>query len=160
TGDQRSIPMTPRVRELLRALPRRGKWVFTAAPSKRYPQGDHQFSDRHLLAALKRVLKELGLPGHVHTFRHAFISHALTQRTPEAIVRKWVGHVDDEVIKWYTHIADESSQAAMQRLAEANKKGLQQGGEKPHGPESAQPPEGREGPRRKMKAIRGLRESL
>jgi hypothetical protein len=39
---------------------------------------------------------------------------------PEAIVRQWVGHVDREVTKLYTHIADEASQAAMQRLAEAN----------------------------------------
>jgi integrase len=116
TGDRRSIPMSQRVHGLLEKLSRRGRWVFTAKASKKYPKGDHQFSDRHLLASLKRVLKKLGLPGHVHTFRHAFISHALVQGTPEAIVRQWAGHVDAEVIKLYTHIADASSQAAMQRL--------------------------------------------
>jgi integrase len=125
TGDQRTIPMSPRIQEMLRSLPRRCRWIFPAAPSRKYPQGDHQFSDRHLLASLKRVLKKLGLPGHVHTFRHAFISQALTQGTPEAIVRQWVGHVDAEVIKLYTHIADASSQAAMQRLVDANNKPLQ-----------------------------------
>lgn len=133
SGDQRSIPMSQRLRALLLALPRRSKWVFTAAPSKRYPKGDHQFSDRHLLAALKRVLKKLALPGHVHTFRHSFISHALTQGIPEAIVRQWVGHVDDEVIKLYTHIADESSQAAMQRLGGAGNAVLQEQGGRPRG---------------------------
>jgi hypothetical protein len=35
----------------------------------------------------------------VFTFRHAFISHALTQGIPEAIVRQWVRHVDAEVLK-------------------------------------------------------------
>ena len=64
------------------------------------------------VTSLKRVLKKLGLPGHVHTFRHAFISNALTQGIPEAILRQWVGHVDAEVIKLNTHIADVSSQAA------------------------------------------------
>jgi len=46
---------------------------------------------------LKRLLKKLGLPGHLPTFRHTFISLALTRGVPEATVRKWVGHVDDEI---------------------------------------------------------------
>jgi hypothetical protein len=88
-------------------------------PRAKYSKGDHQISERRLLEYLKRVLKRLGLKGHLHTFRHAFISHALTQGVPEAIVRQWVGHVDPEVIKLYTHIADQASQAAMRRLAGA-----------------------------------------
>jgi integrase len=69
---------------------------------------------------LKPVLKSLGLSGHLHTFRHSFISHALTQGIAEAVVRRWVGHVDDEIIRRYTHIADEVSKAAMSRLAAAS----------------------------------------
>jgi integrase/recombinase XerD len=128
TGDQRAVPLTTRVRQVLQALPRRGRWVFTAAASAQYPRGDHQFSDRHLLASLKRVLAKLGLEGHVHTFRHAFISDALTRGIPEAIVRQWVGHVDPQIIKQYTHIADQASQAAMQRLEGVNQQHLQSGG--------------------------------
>ena len=37
-----------------------------------------------------------------------------------AVVRAWVGHVDAEVIKHYTHVHDEASQAAMRALAQAN----------------------------------------
>ena len=59
---------------------------------------------------------------HLHTFRHAFISNAITKGTPEAVVRDWVGHVDADILKLYTHIADQDSQAAMRRLAEANTK--------------------------------------
>ncbi len=120
TGDQRAIPMTPAVRAVLEGLPHKAKWVVTAAPSTKYPKGDHQVSERRLLEYLKRVLKRLELRGHLHTFRHSFISNALTQGIPEAIVRQWVGHVDPEVLKLYTHILDKASQAAMQRLAEAN----------------------------------------
>lgn len=69
----------------------------------------------------------------MHTLRHAFISHALTQGTPEAIVRDWVGHVDRDVIKRYTHVADEASQSAMQRLTSAVDPKLQQGKEAKHG---------------------------
>jgi len=39
--------------------------------------------------------------------------------TPEAVVREWVGHVDDRIIRRYTHIADEASQAAMQAVADS-----------------------------------------
>lgn len=126
TGDQRTIPISRLARAVLEDLPRRGRWVVTAAPSRHYPDGRRQISDRRVLQYLKRVLKRLGLRGHVHTFRHSFISHALMQGIPEAIVRQWVGHVDQEILRHYTHIADAASQAAMQRLSEANQQFLQQ----------------------------------
>ena len=116
TGNVRSIPISARARKVLQAQPRRSRWVFTARASKRYPQGDHQISERRLLESLKRTLKKLGLKGHLHTFRHSFISRAIVQGIPEAIIRKWVGHVDHKTLQHYTHIADRESQAAMQRL--------------------------------------------
>ncbi len=116
TGDQRAVPMSARVRSLLEGLPRQFTWVLTASPSPKYPNGDHQVSERRLLKALKSILKKLGLRGHLHTFRHAFISRALTSGIPESVVRAWVGHVDADVIRLYTHIADATSQAAMRRL--------------------------------------------
>jgi site-specific recombinase XerD len=125
TGDQRAIPISGAARAQLEQLTRRCRWVVTSAPSRMYPKGDHQISERRLLQYLKRVLKRLGLKGHLHTFRHSFISIALMHGTSEAIVRQWVGHVDHEILKHYTHIHDAASQAAMQRLAEAKKKPLQ-----------------------------------
>jgi integrase len=116
TGDQRAVPMSPRVRSLIEKLPRRSKWIMTAPASPKYPNGDHQVSERRLLLALKGILKKLGLRGHLHTFRHAFISAALMSGIPEAVVRAWVGHVDADVIRLYTHIHDADSQAAMRRL--------------------------------------------
>jgi integrase len=116
TGDQRAVPMSPRVRSLLEKLPRRSTWVLTAPASAKYPAGDHQISERRLLKVLKVILRKLGLRGHLHTFRHFFISKALTSGIPEAVVRAWVGHVDADVIRLYTHIADADSQAAMRRL--------------------------------------------
>jgi integrase len=115
----RAVPMTPPLRQALEALPRRSKWVFTSPRSKKYPRGDNQVSERRLLVYLKKLLAKLGLRGHLHSFRHSFISHALTLGTPEAVVRSWVGHVDAEILKQYTHIASTASKEAMQRLAEA-----------------------------------------
>src|SRR5262249_16129285 len=109
-------PLVP----FLRKLPRRSNWVVTSAKSSRYPQSGHQISERRLLQPLKRVLKKINLPGHVHTFRHSFISNALIQGIPEATLRTWVGQVDGETMKIYTHIASSLAQEAMQQLADAN----------------------------------------
>ncbi len=116
TGDQRAIPMTDRVARLLKSRPRQHRWVFTAGASKKYPQGGHRISERRLLCSLKRLLKRLGLAGHLHTFRHAFISHALSTGVPEAVVRSIVGHVDASIIRLYTHIADKRLQEAVKNL--------------------------------------------
>jgi integrase len=109
--------MTDRVRAVIEGQRRAGRWVVTAPRSSRYPRGDNQLSDRRLLCALKRVLDRLGLPGHTHTFRHSFISKSLTAGIPEAVVRDWVGHVDRDIMRLYTHIASPESQAAIRRLA-------------------------------------------
>jgi integrase len=77
TGYQRSVPLSAATRAVLNYLPRRGRWVVTSAASTAHPKGDGLVSERRLLRALKRKLKGLGLPGHLHTFRHAFISRAL-----------------------------------------------------------------------------------
>jgi integrase len=120
TGDQRAIPITPVLRSLLESLKRDSQWVVTAPRSHRFPDAGRQFSERRLLQYLKRVVKKLGLVGHLHTFRHAFISTALTNGIPEAVVRSWAGHVDAQIMRLYTHINDTTSQTAMARLAAAN----------------------------------------
>ena len=74
---------------------------------------------------LKKVLKKLELPGHVHTFRHSFISFALISGKPPALLRRWVGQIDAQTMELYTHVADGYSQAAMQRLAECMTNTLQ-----------------------------------
>lgn len=119
TGDERAVPMSPALRATLVALPRHGRWVVTMPPTRTSPQLDRRIGDRWLLFQLKRILKRLGLAGHVHTFRHTFISHALNNGTPESIVRQWVGHVDPEILKLYTHVADDISREAMNRLHDA-----------------------------------------
>jgi site-specific recombinase XerD len=126
SGDQRAIPLTT-LKELVESLPRRWRWVVTMPPSPQHPRPGRQWTERRLLAALQRVLKKLKLPGKLHTFRHTFISNALLKGVSVAVVREWVGHVDEEVIKLYTHVHNEASQAAMRRLAEANKEGSKEG---------------------------------
>jgi integrase len=121
TGDERAVPLSDTSRTLLSSLPRKHRWVFTMPPSRTCPVSGRQWTERRLLAALKQVLKKVGLTGKLHMFRHTFISDALLKGTPVAVVRDWVGHVDPQIIQHYTHVHNEASQAAMQRLSEANK---------------------------------------
>lgn len=125
TGDMRAVPISAAARAVLQALPRRWRWVVTMPPSARHPGPGRQWTERRLLTALQRVLKMLKLPGKLHTFRHTFISNALLKGVPPAVVREWVGQVDEAIIKLYTHVHDSASQAAMQRLGEANNQPLQ-----------------------------------
>ncbi|MGE3314911.1 MAG: tyrosine-type recombinase/integrase [Planctomycetaceae bacterium] len=118
-GDERSVPMSDRVRALLERLPRPARWVVTAPKSPKYPKGDSRISSRRALVVLKRVLKRLGLQGHLHTFRHSLISRALVNGVPESVVREWAGHVDSDILKRYTHIASSVSQEAMKKLSSA-----------------------------------------
>jgi integrase len=119
TGDQRAVPLSPTLLQLLASIPRKFRWVHTMPASRQNPESGRQWTERRLLAGLKRVLKKLSLPGKIHTFRHSFISAALLNGTPPAIVRKWVGHVDPRIIDLYTHVHDVASQEAMRRLSEA-----------------------------------------
>ena len=120
TGDQRKVPVTERLATVLRALLCRGRWVFVAAPTSVHPNAGRQISERRALLALKRVLTSLKLKGHLHTFRHTYISQALSAGVPEAIVRSWVGHVDPNVIRLYTHISDEVSKSYVSRFSAAS----------------------------------------
>ena len=116
TGNVRAIPMSAPARKIILAQEKKHRWVFTARASKKYPKGDHQVSERRLLESLKRTLKKTGLTGHLHTFRHSFISRAIIAGIPEAVIRDWVGHVDRKTLQHYTHIANQASQVAMQKL--------------------------------------------
>lgn len=108
--------MSPRLNTFLAGHPRSGRWVLTAAPTKKYPTTGPQISERRSLNALKRVLKKLKLQGKLHSFRHGFISRCLTLGIEESVVRSWVGHVDPEIMRLYTHIRIPVSQERIQRL--------------------------------------------
>lgn len=110
--------MTDRLFAMLNLRPHKGRWVFTAPARAGVASENRRVSERRALLALKRILKGLGLPGHLHTFRHTYISQALSRGVPEAVVRSWVGHVDDAVIRLYTHISDEVSQAYVTRFSQ------------------------------------------
>ena len=117
-GRSRVIPVHARVRAVLETLPRRHRWVFAAAPSRKYPSGGHQISATHTLEKLKAVLRRLGIRGHLHTFRHFFISHCANSGIPPFQLMKWVGHADVKTVMHYYDLKDEESLWSMRRLSQ------------------------------------------
>ncbi len=86
----RVIPMHGRAEAVLETVAKKHRWVFTALRSKEYPKGGHQISGVHVLERLKKILKKLGIEGHLHTFRHFFISHCANSGVPAFQLIKWV----------------------------------------------------------------------
>ena len=116
-GEQRAVPLSPRAVAMLRDLPRRRRWVIdrmdgTAA------KANLPANDRHILAYLKTVLAKLGLEGTNHEFRHSFCTIAVLTGVDFFTLRRWVGHIDEEALEIYVHIADEQAQVTMRQLAE------------------------------------------
>ena len=116
-GEERAVPLSPRAVAMLRSLPRRRRWVLdrmngTAATA------NQPANDRHILAYLKTVLARLGLEGTNHKFRHSFCTIAVLAGVDFFTLRRWVGHVDEEALKIYVHIADEQAQVTMRQLTE------------------------------------------
>ena len=116
-GEERAVPLSPRAVAMLRSLPRRRRWLIdrmngTAATA------NQPANDRHILAYLKTVLAKLGLEGTNHKFRHSFCTIAVLAGVDFFTLRRWVGHVDEEALKIYVHIADEQAQMTMRQLAE------------------------------------------
>ena len=111
------MPLTPRLVDLFRRLPRRKcPWIFCRQSRVSARTGFTQINDRCVLSHLKAVLKKLGLPSHVYTFRHSVFSYALVRGVPEGVVRQWVGNVDDQTLRWYTRIADKESHVQMETV--------------------------------------------
>jgi hypothetical protein len=70
---------------------------------------------------LKRVLKQVQLEGHLHTFRHTFISQALMRNVPEATVR---ARVDEDILRLYAHVSDAASRAFIGRFSDGQTNGI------------------------------------
>ncbi len=115
-GDDRSIPMHPRVRRLLDGLPRAGRWVFVGPPCAKYPQGGQRVAERRTLAAVKKAAKKAGVPEKkrkLHTFRHFFASFCANNGVEMAKLMKWMGHSSVEMVMKYYSLDEDESRRAM-----------------------------------------------
>ena len=71
---------------------------------KRIGGGVRLEPDNFIKRALKPVLKELGLDGGAHAFRHGNATLLDSLRAPMAVRQERLGHVDERTTMGYTHL--------------------------------------------------------
>ncbi len=105
--DERFVPIHPRVRPLLEALPHRSGLVFPDA------------NERALLRILKWRCESCGFGRKfkLHSFRHFFASLCANNHVAYRKALAWLGHSSSDILDLYYHLHDEESDAAMQALA-------------------------------------------
>jgi integrase/recombinase XerD len=117
----RRIPLNPNLKPYLAALPRTFENIFTARPSKKYPEGGGPISGRRLLLSLKRLCKRCKFENSkkykLHTFRHAFASMCARNNISHKYALEWMGHSSSEILDLYYTMFDEVAEAAMKTIA-------------------------------------------
>lgn len=124
TRQSRKIPIHPRLRQILLALPRSaGPWFFTAEPSSKFPDGGHCICPKKLNDRFRTTLKTLKMPtgrenGYViHSLRHSFETICINAGIPQRVVDAWLGHTSDRSMgAVYYRLSDEESQRFMQQV--------------------------------------------
>jgi integrase len=72
-----------------------------------------------LKRVLHPILKKLGIPqGGMHGFRHGRVSFLVEQGVPVELIRRWIGHGSDAMIRRYTHLRPEYGQKILRQLPE------------------------------------------
>jgi integrase len=107
--DARFMPIHPRIRPLIAALPKNGDHVFP------------EIRERQLLQRVKELcgnLKFAKADGFkLHSFRHHFASLCANHQVAYRKALAWLGHSDSSILQLYYHLTDSDSQAAMEALA-------------------------------------------
>lgn len=124
TGYSRKVPIHARLKPFLETMPRRNRgWFFTAAPSPKYPDGNHHISTKHLNEDLLKLLTKLGLPAGrdkgftVHSYRHSFETICVNANIPQRVVDTWLGHrSDSSMANVYYRLSDADSQRFMEEV--------------------------------------------
>jgi integrase/recombinase XerD len=108
--DERFVPIHPRIRPMIDALPRTGELLLPG------------IKERQLLAALKKACRVARLTGRfkLHSFRHHFASLCANHHVAYRKALAWLGHSSSDILELYYHLHDEESEAAMRALAQGN----------------------------------------
>ena len=108
----RTVWLSQPARELLDALPRRGRFVF---PGRR---AGRPRSDNWLWNHWNRIRAEVGLGDvRLHDLRHSYATLALRNGTNVLTIGRLLGHADPATTMKYTHLADAMVRAATEAVS-------------------------------------------
>lgn len=121
TGFSRKVPIHTSLKPLLQALPQAGPWLFTAPPSRKYPQGGHRINTKHLNDDFSKLLTKVGVKAgrktggfSIHSLRNSFETTCVNAGIPQRVVDTWLGHRSDRsMAAVYYKLSNEDSQKFM-----------------------------------------------
>jgi integrase len=125
TRESRKVPIHPRLKTMLAAIPKStGKWFFTAEPSMKFPEGGHWISTKRINEDFEKTLRRLKIPAGrkeggftIHSLRHFFKTFCINAGIPKPVVDTWQGHHGDRSVSTqYYKLADEDSQKFMLKV--------------------------------------------
>jgi integrase len=111
-GNRRTIPMTPRLAEAVKAIRHPGKRVFVQAKGKAAKVTTLQ---SWLEVCCRR--SELPISRDLHRLRHTFCSHLALLGRPAKVIQELAGHADLSTTMHYMHLAPGSKADAIAALA-------------------------------------------
>lgn len=69
--------------------------------------------NKHLHPLLRKLHFEIG---GMHAFRHFRVSYLVQNDTPLEIIKRWIGHSSEEMIRRYTHLHPTYREHVMARI--------------------------------------------
>ena len=124
TGENRDVPIHPRLRPFLERQPKHSRpWFFAGPRSPRYPEGNPRMNPKRLNEYFLSILKKLGITSGredgftIHSLRHAFKTFCINSRIPREVVDAWQGHSPDRSAGGaYYKLSPEDSQRFMEQV--------------------------------------------
>ena len=117
-SENRKIPLHARLQILFSQMPPATGWVFKGPPCPKFSKGGQQIAERRALNMLRKILEKAGIDeGKLHTFRHFFVVHYLTQGVDPYTLAKWLGHSTLEMVMRYFWLLETDSKRAMEKAS-------------------------------------------
>lgn len=117
----RTIPLSERMRALLKEIPRRSEKLFDLNNIQRIKaKRDNLCNIRKRFDKIKKQLPFLRIGERFHIFRHTAITRWANSGIPLPVVQKWAGHSSVEMTMKYVHPSDEESIQWMKKFSELN----------------------------------------
>jgi integrase len=111
SGRKRDIPINPQLRQVLKALPRAGRYVFDNGNNEPMLTGSRWY---HIL---ERILQSCSIGhAHPHTFRHTFASHLVMAGADLKAVQELLGHSDIKTTMIYAHLSPDHLKNTVSKL--------------------------------------------